>query len=170
MAGTTTIKANAAGSTGDLSKWNEDPGDAIETSDSVAKLFSLTAAQGDKTTKYTAGVTFTVTGSGTTPTCDGEYTVVSSSFESPYTLIVVASVPADSATGYIKKHRVPAAADVVDINGKRVVQDGAFTAVAEIKDVAASGKFVVTGPFTPTLVTDVVVFDALPTPILRIGD
>jgi len=166
MAGTTTIKANAAGSTGDLSKWNEDPGYDVTGAVAVNKTFDVT---GDQTSKFTAGKTFAVIGSAAN---DGDYTVVSSAYGDPTTVIVVAeAVPANSgASGTIKKHRVPVSADVVDINGKRVVQDGAFTAVAEIKDSTAHlGKFVVTGPFTPTLVTGVVVFDALPPGVLNCG-
>ena len=162
MAGTTSIKANAAGSTGDLSKWNEDPGDAIDTSSFGAPPDARFQLVGNQASRFTPGTTFSVVDSTATPSNDGEYTVRDVTWDNPNTSIyTVESVAGESEEGKLKKHRVPIAADVVDINGKRVVQAG-LPAVAEIKDVPQGGKFVVTGPFTPTLVTDIVVFDALP--------
>jgi len=145
-----TIKANASGNAGDLMKWNEDPGDNIQTASEGAFGYGSFSLVGNCQQRFSAGTKFVVTDSSDN---NGEYTVYYtvciSIANAPHTSIrVFENISANSgANGKIKKHRVPDLAvhtDTADINGKTIVQGGAFAA-AEIQDGIGTGKFVITG-------------------------
>jgi hypothetical protein len=147
-----TLKAIAAGNTNVAAKWEELPGtsapnkNATVSATGSSKTILLT---GDRHLEFTVGVTFWLKDNVNDLDC----TVVSSSFVSPNTVIIVSTVIADGTAGNALLHRVPVATDNADLNACAMVQVGALT-LASLVDVATGGSLDLTGAFTCPLVTD----------------
>ena len=151
-----TLKAIAAGTTADPTKWQEVDGgayasypNATVSATASTKTILLT---GDRHLEFTTGVTFVLTDNVNS---NVECTVASNAtFSAPDTIIVVTETIANGTAGHAMLHRVPdpneeTTRDIVDLNSWNVTQVGAAFYAGLVDSYGdGGGVFEITDDFT----------------------